>query len=387
MAEETEEKTLDRELQFFEILSDIRGEERSVGANPIDWDQIFEFFKTLPTQLERDANGEGDNSADESARAELPYAPPPASTILQRKRFMLHGELWRPPEGSNDMATVLVLTKVRKDGGKPIAQNYVSGEKRVVPMTDDEGIAHESHVAFLPDNVVAIIKNGRSSPSVPHLEAYLRDIMGLQDITLAPLSFGNPTDRIGRSGTTVYRVSSQLPPREEAVRAALDENRRQRATVENVPDLVMANLYEALGRSVRAELHVWVEEDAPTAQKNNVRQYTEELAGRPPGAKPDKIRVTVGETGGESTFDLLKNLLAASVTVKLRNFTAIMDDDAWVMDPVSTSGTFIAKYRDLQDEVRGSITPVDGDTRHTRRPWWRARTETDGRTDGNDAQG
>lgn len=383
MAEEQEEKTLDRELQFFEILSDVRGEGRSVGALEIDWDEIFGFFATLPTLIEIAEDAEdGEGAVDDAAADDLPHAPPPASTILQRTQFMLHGELWRPPPGAQDMAPVLILTKVRKDAGKPIAQNFLSGVKRVIPMTDNEGIAHESHIAFLPGNVVAIIQNGRSSPGVAQLEPYLRDVMGLQSITVAPLSFGDPTDRIGRAGATVYRVSSQLPPREEAVHAALDANQRLRATAANVPDLVMATLYEALGRSVHAELHIWVEEDAPTAAKTNVRQYTEELAARPEEARPDKIRVKVDEAGGESTFDLLKNLLAASVTVKLQKFTAIQDDDAWVMDPRSTSGTFLAKYRELQDEVRASITTVEDDRRHTRRPWWRAREEDKG--DGGD---
>lgn len=370
---EQQEKTLDRELQFFEILADLRGQDRSVGATPIDWEETFAFFDTLPTLVDLDDQGAEDGGkADEDEAEDLPYAPPPTSTILQRSRFMLHGELWYPPEGAQDMAPVLILTKVRKDAGRPIAQNFMSGEKRVIPMTDNEGIAHESHIAFLPNNVIAIIQNGRSSPSVRYLEQYLRDIMGLQDITISPLSFGNPTDRIGRKGAVVYSVESELPPREEAVQAALAENRRVRATVENVPDLVMATLYEALGRKVKAELRVWVEEDAPGKQKTNVRRYTEELAGRDGDARPDKIRVRVDEVGGESTFDLLKNLLAATVTVKLKNFTAIKDDDAWVMDPTSTSGTFIAKYRDFQDEVRASIEPVEENTSHTRRPWWRA---------------
>ncbi len=65
---------------------------------------------------------------------------------------------WGPADDSTP--SLLVVANIRRGGGLPAIE--LDGQFRKVELAKGEGIAEASHVAFLPGNVVAVIKSGYS---------------------------------------------------------------------------------------------------------------------------------------------------------------------------------------------------------------------------------
>ena len=358
---------LERSVEFYELLHDVRGQNRSTGAKPVDWDAAKDWFATLATEVAEEATPDEGNDADEGTN----HVPAPKDTLVDRSSYALHGFLWRAPKGSADLLDVLVLTKANKRDGLLTVLDTKTGVTRPLPLKDGEGIAYETHVAFFEDNIIGIIRNGRSAPNVSAIETYLREKFGFWAISVVPVSFGDPAARIADgTGTVVYSVKNQLPPSLADLERQQEENLSQARRAIDIAAFTRREINEVFGTSVHAELRIWTTQDDRRGPKEAIRRYSQELAGLDTSMRPDRVTVTAREGSADDTFDLLKNKITKAVRVRLDPVDAIQDSTK-MFAVTSTSARLSQAYDDLRGPIAAASRVATDGPDHDHRPWWR----------------
>lgn len=306
------------------------------------------------------------------SREKGPEDPDQGTTILSRSAYTLHGDVhWDDGRGVN----LIVLSKTRPGEGGIYIQNTATGTRRLVPMTGEEGIAEESHVALLSRNVVAVIENGRSAPGRGDIEGYLKNKLGIMGAKLDPLV--PPDRRAALSGGSVQfvKVEARLP----AEAGRLDAAEEQRAR--NLLRRWRRETTEEIGEHVRLDVTLTATQEATRDEKHALKSLTTTIMDEET-AERLKIDYRDVEAAVEDTVNLLDDIITMKATVTLEDVGGD-DDEVLVFRPESTSRRIREAYDHLRNDLMAASGASDDLEPFRRRRWVHTEGEaaSDGETD------
>jgi hypothetical protein len=162
---------LHRQVKFFEIVASVPVEDSEIEFDnqrirpALDHKQLIDELTKLVPEAP-DSDDPPDDAAASTVDGESGSA-----FFTGRNRYSMHSRVHRSAAGPD----VFQLARVRVDeGGMPVV-NQRTGAYREIALSDDEGFAEESHVAFFPNNVLAVVSNGQGAPGVTRIEEYLQN--------------------------------------------------------------------------------------------------------------------------------------------------------------------------------------------------------------------
>lgn len=349
----------ERDVEFYEIMSREPVDENGVQGHvaepvkPIDWIAELEGYETRL----------GTITDDEKLQ-------PAFSQFTERSDYVLQGRMWRPLEEQRPgMVDLLVLRRVRRGEGGYVVLNIVTGEEEAFGLGEDEGIAHETHVAFFENNIVGVIRNGQGAPNVKHVTQFLSEKLAFRKLTIEPLVYASAAARIAPQGVTVYDATLRIPP--STAELAAVEQQEDLSDAASFLGHVRQEANELFGTDVRVELRVFTRKLGPVATKNSIKQFTQTAEGLAQG-KPERTRVKAIEDGMSSAFDLAKNAITRKVKVTLKPLTEAVDGGPMVFQPESTSGRLKSAQDNLQQQIQEAAQAEAG-ARDVSMSSWRAK--------------
>lgn len=157
-------RKLERQVKFYEIVAyDDAGDDQADAAP---------LVRRIRPPLDPDADLLS-HLADLRPEAPGEETSKTSALLVGRYGFTMHSRVYRPLS-NQEAVGVFALSRVRLgEGGLPVV-NRETGEYREVPLADEEGFAEESHIAFFPKNVVAVVSNGQGAPGPVRIEEYLQ---------------------------------------------------------------------------------------------------------------------------------------------------------------------------------------------------------------------
>lgn len=293
--------------------------------------------------------------------------PDEGTTILSRSAYTLHGDVhWSDGRGVN----LIVLSKTRPGEGGIHIQNLATGSRRLVPMSGEEGIAEESHVALLSRNVVAVIENGRSAPGRSDVETYLKNKLGIMGAKLDPLV--PPDRRAALSGGSVQfvKVEARLP----AASRELDASEERRAR--NLLRRWRRETTEEIGEHIRLDVTLTATQEATRDEKHALKSLTTTIMDEET-AERLKIDYRDVEAAVEDTVNLLDDIITMKATVSLEE-VGDEDEEVLVFRPESTSRRIREAYDHLRDDLMAASGASDDLEPFRRRRWVHTEEEAAG---------
>jgi hypothetical protein len=258
-----------------------------------------------------------------------------------RHGFMMHSRVHR--SSGRNAAHVFVLARVRAgEGGFPIV-NRETGEYREFMLADNEGFAEESHIAFFPNNIVAVVSNGQGAPGPVRIEEYLQKRLDWQDSTIKVVALTPPErlESLRRNNNYTRAARVRLPASSHELLPKGD----------NFYSDVTRMAHRRFGDGVAVDMTVKV----PThGAQGAADALFEDFMQVSDSGEAQSLEVTFEdrETSKGRAINLLNDVLAytAPVTVERQDG----DGAARVFSEWSTSRALMGAYHALREEIEAA---------------------------------
>lgn len=348
-------KSVRRKIRFYELVSSMKDPEIPDGesitrieVSSAPWDHHAELARLEALPVEKQ-----------------PGEPYEGTALYGRGGYAIKGEVHRAPSGS-DRLDVIVLSKAVPAGNLGVVDTE-TGRHRLVAMSDPEGVAEETHVALLPNNVVMTLENGKRAPSRPDVERYLCNKLGIVSGKLVPIVPPLRRQALRQRDVEFFAVDARIPVGAgREIPPTQSERRKLRDLIQNFRAMVT----EEVGEHINCDVKLSATVEASRTERDRLRTVATSLMSE---EDAERLQVDIREVGEaqRTTVNLLNDILTVSEDVVLEPPPPDHPQARTLLlfRPSDTSRKMREAYGRHSQDLRSAVGALEAEQPFKRRRW------------------